>query len=149
MNYANAVSCNNATNQITIAGFTVSDGTFPNGGISTFGTSEPFNGGGTYDGFVSEFKKDTFLLINQPFVDTILCAGGTLSVPFSVFSPGVAYLPGNTYAVQLSDITGSFASPDTIGMGIASPVICTVPNTPGSGYRITHCNQQPFLYFTG
>ncbi len=138
--FANAVACNTTTDQISIAGFTAGVFTYNNGtgtGISTFGTEYPQSHGGTYDMFITTFKRDTFLTINQPFADTLVCAGGTLTVPFTVYPAGVSYLPGNIFVVQLSDNTGSFASPDTIGMGTASPIVCTIPTTtPGNHHRI-------------
>jgi len=146
--FANAVACNTTTDRLTIAGFTSSNGSggsssYASGGISNGLVNQPTYQGGTYDGFVTEFFKDTFLLINQPFVDTILCEGGTLSVPFTVYSTGVSYLPGNNFVVQMSDIRGNFASPTVIGTGTSSPVICTVPMTPGTGYRIRIVTNSP------
>ena len=145
--FANAVACNTTTDQVAIAGFTASDGgqyqQFGGTGISKNGTDQPFYNGGVYDAFAVLFRKDTFLLIDQPFVDTLVCSGGTLNVSFSVYSPGVAFLPGNLFQVQLSDAFGGFTSPTVIGTGLTSPIACTIPSTPGAGYRIRIIGNSP------
>ena len=63
------------------------------------------------------------------------CPGQTLSVGFS---PSGTFDPGNTYSVELSNASGSFASPVIIGTGTSSPVSATIPaaQASGSGYRI-------------
>jgi hypothetical protein len=45
---------------------------------------------------------------------------------------------GNTFTVQLSDASGSFASPTTIGSGSVSPIACVIPDgtASGSGYLV-------------
>ncbi|MBI1192791.1 MAG: T9SS type B sorting domain-containing protein [Bacteroidetes bacterium] len=75
-----------------------------------------------------------------------VCINSVIDVPF--FSTG-AFIAGNTYTAQLSDSTGSFASPVTIGTlsssatfdpllgsppGTVSGLVPTVP--PGCGYFI-------------
>lgn len=64
---------------------------------------------------------------------TTYCAGGSVSVPFTTTGP----LTG-TYTAQLSDATGSFASPVAIGTNTASPISATIPGgaSAGTGYRI-------------
>lgn len=63
------------------------------------------------------------------------CPGATLSVGFN---PIGTFNSGNSYSVQLSNSTGSFASPTTIGTGSGSPISCTIPgaSATGSGYLI-------------
>jgi hypothetical protein len=45
---------------------------------------------------------------------------------------------GNTFSVQLSDASGSFPSPVTIGTGSTSPIACVIPDgtASGSGYLV-------------
>ena len=75
--------------------------------------------------------------INTGIIPSILCGGGSFLVPFSAIDIG----GGNTFTAQLSNASGSFASPVNIGTlaGNASGNInAVIPlNTPsGSGYRI-------------
>ena len=80
------------------------------------------------------------------FDSNAVCINSVIDVPF--FSTG-AFIAGNTYTAQLSDSTGSFASPSVIGTlgssatfdpalgsppGSVSGLIPTVP--PGCGYFI-------------
>jgi len=136
--FANAVAYDGTNNQITIGGYSTSNGAYGAGGISTAGVSQGANAGGTYDGFVTKFIKDTLAFISQPYLDTFVCAGGTLTVNYSV---NFNFQVTNTFTIQLSDITGSFASPINIGTltsNAAGTVTCVIPagTTPGTGYRI-------------
>ena len=74
-----------------------------------------------------------------------LCAGGTVSVPFTATGSFVA---GNIFTAQLSDATGSFAAPLAIGTlsGTASgTVTATIPAIAagGTGYRIRVISSNP------
>jgi uncharacterized repeat protein (TIGR03803 family) len=75
------------------------------------------------------------------------CAGSTISVAFSIQG---AYDTGNVFSAQLSDASGSFASPVYIG-SITSPFIGTISaiipaNTAqGSGYRIRVVGTMPVV----
>lgn len=70
------------------------------------------------------------------------CAGDALTVNYSSFN--LAFNAGNQFTVQLSDATGSFASPTTISnapLVSTSPsgsILCTIPaaQAGGTGYRI-------------
>ncbi|MBK9248265.1 MAG: choice-of-anchor D domain-containing protein [Ignavibacteria bacterium] len=73
------------------------------------------------------------------------CPGAAVSVPFTTIC---SIAPSNTFTVQLSDSTGSFANPVTIGTmtGSHSGVMTgTIPYTtpPGSGYRIRVNSSNP------
>ncbi|GAB3580455.1 T9SS type A sorting domain-containing protein [Hymenobacter daeguensis] len=80
------------------------------------------------------------LAISTGPVSGSLCPGSAISVPYAVTTGSVN--GGNTFTVQLSNASGSFASPVTIGSlsssaasGTISAVIPT--STPaGSGYRV-------------
>ncbi|TAF94318.1 MAG: T9SS C-terminal target domain-containing protein [Cytophagia bacterium] len=64
-----------------------------------------------------------------------VCAGSNLLVPFVVTG---SFESAVTYTAQLSDATGSFAAPVTIGTATASPISAILPATSASGaaYRI-------------
>ena len=84
------------------------------------------------------------VLINQAqtittgTITTPNCAGATVSVPFTVTG---TYTSGNIFTAQLSDASGSFASPVNIGSatGVASgTIIAMIPQSTvaGTAYRI-------------
>lgn len=82
----------------------------------------------------------TGVVTGSPF-----CAGQALTVSYS-FTDCV--LPGNTFTLQLSDASGSFASPVNIGSVIsvnAGSITGTIPNnTPsGTGYRVRVVSSTP------
>ncbi|NDC43355.1 MAG: hypothetical protein EBZ77_17700, partial [Chitinophagia bacterium] len=71
-------------------------------------------------------------------LDTFICAGGTFTIHDTTINN---FQSGNTFTVQLSDATGSFASPTTIGSATATSagaITCTIPSgtAAGTGYRI-------------
>lgn len=63
------------------------------------------------------------------------CPGASVSVGFSTTG---SFNSGNSFSVQLSNASGSFASPTTIGSGTTSPISATIPagTGNGSGYLI-------------
>ena len=87
------------------------------------------------------------------------CGGNTITTTASAYgspycnansnSVSVAFTttggPYTTFTVQLSDQTGSFSSPTTIGTGSSSPITATLPSgiTGGSGYRIRVISSSP------
>jgi Secretion system C-terminal sorting domain/Putative metal-binding motif len=79
-------------------------------------------------------------------VDNSFCAGSTVNVPFS----GIDIGEGNTFTAQLSDASGSFASPVTIGTlsgNSGGQIMATLPAeaVTGSGYRIRVVSTVPTL----
>lgn len=83
--------------------------------------------------------------IDQPFTDTIFCVGDTFTV---YYSTNKAYKTGNTFTVQLSNASGSFANPVSIGSTTATnsgSIFCTIPSntTSGNGYRIRIASTAP------
>lgn len=85
----------------------------------------------------------------QPPVSWV-CAGDGFTVSFSTTG---TFGPTNTFSVQLSDASGSFASPTVIGTGGGSPIACVIPmGTVSGNYKIrvvasdpagTVSNEQP------
>lgn len=75
---------------------------------------------------------DTSVVISN--MDTVLCSGdSTLSIERLVSKP---FRNNNTFTVQLSDATGSFASPTTIGSvnsNTSGSIPCTIPTTTIAG----------------
>lgn len=107
-------------------------------GIATTGAHQTTFGGSSYDAFLASFITDTIVYIKAPYTDTVFCPGDSFKVAY-----GVTYnfQPGNVFTVQLSDASGSFATPVNIGsktISAADTIKCQVPfgTTPGTGYRI-------------
>jgi len=107
-------------------------------------------GGGTTgflvgDAFITKFNPDTMVFVKQRYTDTILCPGGIWNVAYTTT---YNFNSGNTFTVQLSNATGSFASPVNIGSATATSsgtISATVPlSTPiGNGYRIRIVSTSP------
>lgn len=88
---------------------------------------------------------DTTVYISQPLIKNTYCANDTFHLNYGTT---FALQSGNTYTAQLSDATGSFASPVSIGNVTATgngTIICTVPSniTTGSGYRVRVVSSNP------
>ncbi|WP_276133692.1 gliding motility-associated C-terminal domain-containing protein [Polluticoccus soli] len=84
------------------------------------------------------------------FKDSLLCVGDTISVPYTVW-PGF-FSAGNVFTLQLSNATGSFASPLNLATKTSTTsdfITCVVPAgiTPGSGYRLRIIASNPGYVF--
>jgi len=107
-------------------------------------------GGGTGgfspgDAFVAKLNPDTMVFVKQRYTDTLLCPGGVWNVAYTTTYD---FNNGNTFTVQLSDASGSFASPINIGSSTATSsgtISATVPPTTslGNGYRIRVVSTSP------
>ncbi len=90
-----------------------------------------------YDSIVIRLAKR----IGITFTDSTLCAGDTISVPYYVNNTSSFFQSNNVFTLQLSNASGSFASPVNIGTkatnaaGVITGVIPTNTTT-GGGYRI-------------
>ncbi|MGV3587660.1 MAG: T9SS type A sorting domain-containing protein [Adhaeribacter sp.] len=117
-----------------------SDQGFILGGLSTSpfsgDKSEDSKGGGDYwvvklSAAPSAERTITTKSLNSPG----FCLGSDIMVPFTTTG---TFSPSEIFKVQISDASGSFASPVTIGTGAASPIFSEIPyDIPrGKGYRI-------------
>jgi len=75
------------------------------------------------------------------------CAGSSVSVPFTIVG---TYTAGNIFTAQLSNSSGDFASPTTIGTissTTAGTISATIPagTTTGTGYRIRVVSSTPAI----
>ena len=89
--------------------------------------------------------------INTQAVASPICAGSSISVPYELV--GLYTLFMNTFTVQLSNASGSFLSPTTIGSvsSVNSGTIACIipPGTPGgTGYRIRVVSSSPAVIGT-
>lgn len=96
---------------------------------------------GFYNSFIAKYNQLKTLTVATPS----LCAGNTLTVPYSI--NGTCNV-GNIFTAQLSDATGSFASPVSIGTISATSsgtITATVPSTVayGTNYRVRVVSSNP------
>jgi len=90
------------------------------------------------EGFVVQFDVDTAVYINQPFADTVVCSGDTLSIPYGVTQN---FRTANNFIFELSNATGSFAS------GVTTLGTLTAAQTGGVfNYVVPHSTTQSSLY---
>jgi hypothetical protein len=90
-------------------------------------------------------RVDTTVAITEPFTDTLLCAGDTFKLPYTV---GGTFNSNNVFAVYMSDSNGSFVTLTPVGWIMqtgADTIVCTIPaNTlPGSNYRVIIISMSP------
>ncbi len=102
-------------------------------------STAPF--GSFYNSFIAKYNQLKTLTVATPS----LCAGNTLTVPYSI--NGTCNI-GNIFTAQLSDATGSFASPVSIGTISATSsgtITATVPSTVayGTNYRVRVVSSNP------
>lgn len=101
--------------------------------------------GGNQDAYICKFKADTSAFIVVPFSPLSYCQGDSIHVPYGVTNP---FLSGNSFTLQLSDASGSFATPVTLGTlssataGVISGRI-PVGQSIGTGYRIRIVGSSP------
>jgi hypothetical protein len=122
-----------------LAGFTQSSS-----GISTSGSYQATYSG-TQDAFLARFKADTSAFIIQPLTFTTACAGDSISVPFGITS---TFRSANVFTLQLSNSSGSFASPVNIGTltsinGGTLKGFIPISTPLGNGYRIRIISSSP------
>lgn len=115
-----------------MAGYTLSTS-----GIATTGASQSSAPGGM-DGFLVKFKADTSAYFFQPYVDTLFCAGDSITVNFGITNP---FRTNNVFTLQLSNAAGSFTSPVNLGTLTsvsAGTIKAKLPITTagGTGYRL-------------
>ncbi|RRB03891.1 T9SS type A sorting domain-containing protein [Larkinella rosea] len=70
-----------------------------------------------------------------------VCAGGTISVPFTTSTSSGTFGAGNQFKVQLATASGTF---NDIGSGATSPLTGTIPGgASGAGYRVRVVSTNP------
>lgn len=141
------------TNWTRLTGYFIADSTYDNiviGGFldntlitKTQYTSYKYPASYYYIDSVVLQSVDTLAL---NFTDSLLCVGDTITVPYTV-TPG-SFSAGNVFTLQLSNATGSFASPlnlATITSTTSGSITCVIPSgiTPGSGYRLRITASKP------
>lgn len=95
----------------------------------------------------NEILHYSYGLYFTPNPPATLCKNVTYTIPYSTVND---FGSGNTFTLQLSDATGSFASPLVLGTTSntkGGPVSCTVPGTvtSGSGYKMRIVSSNPYI----
>jgi len=90
------------------------------------------------------------LALNAPNAGTPLCQGTSFSVTNYLANGCLTYGSGNNFTVQLSDQTGSFAAPTSIGSGTGASITVTIPQaqTTGTLYQMRVISSNPALIGT-
>lgn len=106
-------------------------------GIATTGAHQTSLSGNA-NAFLVSFDLDSFLYIKEPLPDVVLCGGDTLVIPYEVTKP---FRSGNTFNIELSNSSGSFASPTLLAthsaqMGDTVTYVVPMNVTAGSDYRV-------------
>lgn len=115
-------------------------------GIATPGAYQTtLNTTNYYDAFLAAFIVDTLPYLRLPIFDTLFCQGDSFKVKYGVT---FKFNTPNTFSIQLSNASGSFASPTIIGTKLsdtADTIACRIPMniTPGNGYRIRVVSSNP------
>lgn len=128
------------SNAVFFCGWTQS-----NNGIATTGAHQTSFAGLT-DGYLVKFLQDTVAVIPQ-FYDTSLCAGDTIYLQHDV-SYNYKFRPNNVFTAQLSNASGSFSTPVSIGSRAgdsSGTILCIIPagTVTGGGYRIRITTTNP------
>ncbi|MBF8965655.1 SBBP repeat-containing protein [Pontibacter sp. FD36] len=106
------------------------------GGDTSFGETRLLHKSEGFSAFVAKLEsEDNPAILTSNLPELEYCAGAI--VPVSFLKSG-SYAVGNTFTAQLSDASGSFANPVTIGTGQSAPIMAELPAgiAPGAGYKI-------------
>lgn len=116
------------------------------GSSLTFRFESTNTNAGAAAGYQFTFSCFTGSPIDVAWLNSPLCRGATVDVPYTV---NTSVNANNTYTVQLSNASGSFASPVNIGTlastALTGTISATIPigTAPGNGYRIRINSSQP------
>ncbi|MCB9047064.1 MAG: T9SS type A sorting domain-containing protein [Chitinophagales bacterium] len=108
-------------------------------GLTTTGAHQPAASGSVGDFFLVQFElEDTLVFIPKTFNVLHACATDTLHVPLGVTRN---FGSSNNFIVQLSNSSGSFASPvtlATVNSNTAGTIACYLPGSipDGTGYKL-------------
>jgi hypothetical protein len=95
--------------------------------------------------FDFKFGGDTTVVIKEPMQDTMLCSLDSFKLAYTTND---TFKSGNVFTAQLSNASGSFASPVNIGsrtFTTSDTIKCQIPlNTPtGTGYKLRIISTNP------
>ena len=105
--------------------------------------SDAVSGAALYFALAEGISLSTGTIAGSPF-----CGGASVSVPFTVTG---TYTSGNVFTAQLSDASGSFASPVNLSGALtqtnSGTITATIPQgtAAGNGYRIRVVSSNPVI----
>lgn len=143
-------------NWVRVRASFIADSTYDHLVIGNFSnnlnTSLTSTGTGLYTSQVYYYVDSVVVRIDRNFEinylsDTTFCTGTTVNIPFSIYRTGY-FNSSNVFTLQLSNASGSFASPLTLGTysGANSGIIpANIPSniTLGGGYKIRIISSSP------
>lgn len=93
------------------------------------------------------FALFVYTIATSNLIPNFICPGGAVSVPFTV---NAAFNSGNVFSAELSDASGAWGSPTTIGTlssTTSGSISCTIPTTTpnGTGYKIRVVGSNPSI----
>lgn len=117
-------------------------------GIATTGAHQNALAGST-DAFLVKVV-DATITTDSTLSGSPFCAGASVNVPFTIQGSFSSFAAGNSFTAQLSDASGSFASPVNIGTlngTVAGTINSTIPlgTATGAGYRIRVVSSSPAM----
>ncbi len=118
--------------------------------VSTKYFSAPFSCDAGFDGEVEDYTINItppLSITTGTIAPTSYCVGASISIPYTITG---TFNTGNVFTAQLSNATGSFASPTSIGTLVstaAETISATIPGgtTAGTGYRIRVISDDPII----
>lgn len=116
------------------------------GSSLTFKFESTNTSAGSGSGFSISFNCFTGSPIDVDWLSSPICRGASMDINYTV---NATVNSGNNYTVQLSDVSGSFSNPTTIGTlsstDLSGTINVTIPigADPGNGYRIRVNSSQP------
>ncbi len=139
VSYASYGTISDTTNWVRLVGTFTADSAYDHiviGGFGSLPSSGSINSYYYYDSVV--VRLVSHIIFN--YTDSLLCAGDTIQVPFTA-NPTNFFNTTNVFTLQLSNSSGSFASPVNIGTltgGTAGTITGIIPaNTAsGAGYKL-------------
>jgi N-acetylneuraminic acid mutarotase len=94
-------------------------------------------GTGSTPGTNTLYEYTPYKLFTQCISGTSYCSGSSITVPYT--SSNIVFNSGNVFTAQLSDASGSFASPTTIGTltstASSGTISATIPGNAATGYN--------------
>ncbi|MFD1601433.1 T9SS sorting signal type C domain-containing protein [Flavobacterium artemisiae] len=130
-----------------IGGSTAVGGTYNSlgGTVGTNGVTSSSNIGSNRFFALARIRDIVITSVNSP-----LCAGSSFSIAYTLRGPVPPYVTGNTFTAQLSNASGSFASPTNIGSVTSTAsgsISVTIPSgtTTGTGYKIRIVSSNPVI----
>ena len=142
----NGISINPAGSKVYVANYNTNDVSVIDVATHTVSATTPVGTNPLAFGNFISIYPTTFTITTGSIVSAD-CAGSAISIPYTLAG---TFTAGNVFTAQLSDATGSFATPVNIGTLSATTsntISATIPSntSAGSGYRIRVVSSAPLV----